>query len=177
MVVLLVLILVPQTGKPIKVALHKLISFAPSQIATQKQQQLDSYNWPLQTLQGNAVNFDQSKGRVVVLNLWATWCPPCIAEMPSFQALYDAYGDHVDFYFVTSEEPARVQAFLDKKGYTFPVFIKQYAAPNMLENNSLPTTYVINKAGAIQINKTGAANWNSDSVKELLNNLIATPIN
>ena len=93
--------------------------------------------------------------------------------MASLQALYDSFGDRVDFYLVTNEDPLKVQAFLDKKGYTFPVYIQQYSAPETLASTALPTTYVIDKNALVVIKETGAANWNAESVQELLQELLA----
>lgn len=172
LVLLIVLLIVPQTGTPIKVALHKLISFSPSIQKTEARETLSSYNWRLEQLSGDIINFERSKNKVAVINYWATWCAPCIAEMPSLQALYDSFGDGIDFYFVTNERKETIQSFLNKKGYTFPVYIQKSLPPEHMQSTALPTTYVINKTGEIVISETGAANWNSKTVNELLNELL-----
>ena len=109
----------------------------------------------------------------MLVNLWATWCPPCIAEMPDLQALYNEYGDRVEFLFVTQENKETVQQFLNKKGYTIPVYIPTSKTPEELSSRSIPATYLIDKKGAIVINKKGAANWDSTSVKEEIERLLA----
>ncbi len=102
MLLVVVLLLLPQTAIPIKVAVNRVFAFSPSTENVEKAETLSDYNWNLITLDGKGVNLERSKNKVVLINLWATWCPPCIAEMPSLQALYDSYGDKVDFYFVTN---------------------------------------------------------------------------
>lgn len=92
--------------------------------------------------------------------------------MPSLQKLYDAYGDRVDFYFVSAEPPSKITAFLEKKGYNFPVYVQKQQAPSVIETNALPTTYVISKEGVIIIDKSGAADWNSEKVKTVLDGLL-----
>jgi thiol-disulfide isomerase/thioredoxin len=93
--------------------------------------------------------------------------------MPSFQKLYDAYGDKVDFYFVTSEKPEKIVSFIAKNGYTLPIFLQTYEAPKQLQSNALPTTYVISKTGEIVIDEEGAANWNSSKMQLLLDQLLS----
>ncbi|MEM7187807.1 MAG: TlpA disulfide reductase family protein, partial [Bacteroidota bacterium] len=107
------------------------------------------------------------------INFWATWCPPCVAEMPSLQNLYDEYGDRVDFYFVSMESEEKINKFMEKKGYNFPVYIPKQQIPQTIRGNSLPTTYVISKKGGIVVDKVGAADWDSRATKELLNGLLA----
>ncbi len=172
-IILIILLLVPQTRKPIQVGLNRMISFSPSKIAEDERDTLESYNWNLVDLNGEPVNFKSSIGKVAVVNLWATWCPPCIAEMPSFQKLYDQYGDRVDFYFVSTEEAAKLQQFLNKKHYRLPVYQPLDMAPQKLQSRSLPTTIVISKKGKIAVNKKGSANWNDSGFKELLDQLLA----
>lgn len=157
---------------PVQVFLQRLISFSPSEVKEENRVALSNYHWEMQTLDGNPMNLTASNENVVLINFWATWCPPCIAEMPSLQALYDSYGDRMDFYFITSEEPAKVQKFIQKKGYTFPVQIQTTNAPEIIATKSLPTTYVLNKSGEIVIKKTGAADWDSDKLHGLLDELI-----
>ena len=173
MLLVVVLLLLPQTSIPIKVAVNRLFSFSPSTEKIEDAAVLTQYDWTLIGLNGQDVNLNQSKQKVVLINLWATWCPPCIAEMPSLQALYDTYGDAADFYFVTNETKETVQKFMDKNNYTFPVYLQKFKAPAQLENNSLPTTYLIDKNGKIRINETGAANWNSEKVNALFDQLLA----
>jgi len=170
---LIVLLFIPQTGFPIKVFFNRLLSFSPSEVTEDNRASLSTYNWSLYDLNANGVNFDSAKGKVTVVNSWATWCPPCVAEMPSLQRLYDAYGDRVAFYFVSNETPEKLHRFMNKKGYDFPVYISKGMAPENLSSNSLPTTYVISKQGKILIEKTGAADWDTESTKKLLDRLLA----
>ena len=93
--------------------------------------------------------------------------------MPSLQSLYNDYGEKVDFYFVSMEDPEKITPFMEKRGYDFPVFIPIQEVPNAIRSNSLPTTYVISKKGDIVIDKSGAADWDSEKVREVLDQLLA----
>lgn len=158
---------------PIQVFVQRLISFSPSEKSEKDRETLEDYNWSLQQLDAGEINFSQSKDKVSIINFWATWCPPCVAEMPSFQKLYDSYGDKVDFYFVTSEKTDKIEKFMGKNEYTFPIFLQTYEAPQKLQSNVLPTTYLISKSGEIVINEKGAADWNSSKMRALLDKLLA----
>lgn len=158
---------------PIQVFVQRLISFSPSEKAESKREILEDYNWSLQPLNAEFINFSQSKGKIAIVNFWATWCPPCVAEMPSFQKLYDSYGDNVDFYFVTSETPEKINKFMKKNGYKLPIYIQEYKSPIQLESTVLPTTYVMSKNGEIVIEETGVADWNSKKMRVLLDNLLS----
>lgn len=171
--VLVVLMIIPQTRMPMQVFVQRLISFSPSETSEDKRETLKDYQWSLLTLDSEEINFSQSQGEVVILNYWATWCPPCVAEMPSFQKLYDDYGSKVDFYFVTSEKPEKVNRFLEKHDYSLPVYLQYFEAPEQLQSSVLPTTYVITKNGKIAINETGVADWNSKKIRELLDKLLS----
>src|SRR5690554_7726951 len=99
-VVFLALLIIPQTRMPIQVFVQRIISFSPSETSKDKREVLQDYQWPLGTMEGAEINFGPSRERVAAVNLWATWCPHCVAEMPSFQKLNDDYKNKVDFYFV-----------------------------------------------------------------------------
>lgn len=168
LIIVILLFLIPQTRKPIQIGINRLFSFSPSEIPEENRKILANYDWELIDLEGNRKNFNQSEGKVTIVNFWATWCPPCIAEMPSFQKLYDDYEGKIDFYFVSSEETEVLENFVSKKTYNFPVFRPASAVPEKLLNKSLPTTYVISKKGKIIIEKEGAADWNSSDFRNLL---------
>ena len=172
-----VLLLFTPYGLPIRTTLIKGMSFVTTQIFNieldkEDMKTLSSYNWKLVNGEGDIVNFESLEGKVIVVNFWATWCPPCIAEMPSFQKLYDAYKDDVIFLFVASDEENKVAKFLSKNDYTIPVYFEASNRPAEMQSNSLPTTYIINRNGEIVVDKTGAVDWNSNKVKELLDELI-----
>jgi len=171
-VIAISLLLIPQTGLPIKVLMSRIMAFSPSEVNPKEADELEDFDWNLRHVDGTTMNFSKSKGKVVLVNLWATWCPPCIAEMPSLQKLYYIYGDKVDFYFVSSETPERLQRFLQKKGYDFPVYIETESPPELLQTRSIPTTYLISKEGKIVMNETGAANWNSEKVHVIIDALL-----
>lgn len=170
--IFLILMLIPATRTPIQVTVNRVFSFSPSIISEDKQENLKAFEWQLIDLEGNEINLSNSKNEVILINVWATWCPPCIAEMPSLQELYNDYKDQVDFYFVANDKPEAVKKFLAKHKYNFPVFMQASNAPNQLQSNSLPTTFLIDKKGNIVVSKTGAANWNSSSFRAKLDDLL-----
>lgn len=133
----------------------------------------EDYQWRYLDKEGQTKKFADLKGKVIFLNLWATWCGPCVAEFPAINELYNAYGDKVEFVLLSNEELAVVEKFLSKKGYTTPSYRYLDEIPQLLYSQSIPTTYIISKKGKLVVQKKGAAKWNSTSTKELLDKLIA----
>lgn len=168
------LVIFPPTGFPIKVAVQRILSTSPAEVAPEAREKLSRYGWELQSLDGRSTNFSVSEKKVVLVNLWATWCPPCVAELPSMQRLYAKYGDKVDFYFVTAESPEVVSSFLRKKGFDLPVYIEKQVPPKLLRSKTIPATFLLNKEGDIVIRDIGRArNWDSEKVLSLFEKLIA----
>ena len=108
-----------------------------------------------------------------MINFWATWCPPCIAEMPSLQALYDDYSDKVEFLFVTNEDFKTVDTFKKKKDFNFEVYNPVGTIPQSLQTSSIPRTFIINKKGEIVVDESGAVDWNSTTVRGQLDQLLS----
>ena len=164
-------------GLPVRATLIKGVSFVTTRIFNMEidkkdRVKLNSYDWKLMDKDGNESTFDQYKEKVVVVNFWATWCPPCIAEMPAFEELYKDYKNDVVFLFVANDDPKKVKKFMADKNYSHPVYYQLTEAPKQLLSNSLPTTYIINRQGEIVVEKTGAADWNSGKVRDMLDTLI-----
>lgn len=173
-VVLLIIIIVPQTRQSTQVLFHKTFSHINfvNKIDIPNRVQLENYDWNLKDEYGRNYDFNSAKGKVVLINFWATWCPPCIAEMPSLQKLYDVYNEEVVFLFVTNEPKEVTSIFKNKNGLSFPVFQSHSNEPNEFVTRSIPRTLVIDKAGYIVIDKTGAVDWFSSSVKKQIDQLI-----
>ncbi|MDU8886118.1 TlpA disulfide reductase family protein [Yeosuana sp. MJ-SS3] len=171
--IVIALLIIPQTRQPIQIMLHKgLALFSPSVINKKNSEVINNYDWKLKDLDNNQVNLNEYKGQVIFLNLWATWCPPCIAEMPSLQELYHDYNDKIVFLLVTIEETDVIKKFLDKNNYDFDIHQPLSESPEILKSRSIPRTFLIDKEGNILINKSGAANWNSERVRETIDNLL-----
>ncbi|WP_428740419.1 redoxin family protein [Tenacibaculum sp.] len=167
-VVIIGLLLYP----PTKVYFIRLISFAPSAIQEEKREQLNDYTWSLKGLNTANIDFNALKNKVVFVNFWATWCPPCIAEMPSIQKLYDDYKDKVEFVFVSNENWTTIESFYKEKEYNLPTYNILSRTPDQLVSNSIPATFILDKNGTIMVDKRGPADWSSQSIRELLDKLI-----
>jgi len=171
--VVLGLLLIPQTRLPIQVALHKVIAWVkPISVNASELEQISHYNWKLVDGNHNLLNFQDLKGKVVLINFWATWCPPCVAEMPSMQSLYNDYKDKIEFLFVTNDDFGKVKPFLEKNNYTFKVYNPAAQYPEYFNVKTIPRTFLIDKNGAIVIDENNAVNWNSDLVRETIDELL-----
>ncbi|MEZ4796381.1 MAG: TlpA disulfide reductase family protein [Flavobacteriaceae bacterium] len=172
--VIITLLIIPQTRQPIQIALHSIITkFNPSVIDKEDREKVSYSNWKLKDLNGNELNFADAKGKVVFLNFWATWCPPCIAEFQSIQDLYDDYKEKVVFLLVSDESPEIIKKFLDKKGYDIQIFNPLTSYTEDFKIRSIPRTYIIDKEGYIVVDKKGAANWNSEKIRVQIEELLA----
>ena len=114
-VLILALIVFTPLGFNLKVLIHKYIHFNPSEIAQEEQITLNNYNWQLRDLKDAKIDFNAYRNKVIVVNFWATWCPPCVAEMPSFQELYDSYKNEVVFLFVANDKSRKSEFLPERK--------------------------------------------------------------
>lgn len=172
-IVVILVMIIPGTRKPIQIFVNKIFSFSPSVTSVEDRSSIENYLWVLEKNNRDRTEFSDFKGKVILVNFWATWCPPCIAEMPSFQKLYEDYKDKVVFLFVSSEDHETVRGFLNRKNYSLPAYRPLSEAPEPMNGKTLPTTYLIDKDGDIVINKVGAADWNSENVRSTLDKLLA----
>lgn len=115
------------------------------------------------------------KGKVVFINFWASWCPPCRAEMPSLNDLYKKLKDDNRFVFLfmnEDEDKTKALQYLEKNNFTIPLYNRSGDVPNEIFSGTLPTTIVLNKLGEIVLKHEGMAGYNTDAfikqLKELL---------
>jgi thiol-disulfide isomerase/thioredoxin len=157
---------------PTKIYFIRLISFSPSLEKVENQKELSTTNWSLKGLNTDDINLKDVHAKVVFISFWATWCAPCIAEMPSMLELYTDYKDRVEFVFVTNEDWQTVSEFYTKKGFDFPTYNQLTNTPKELENSSIPTTFILDKNKKIVVDKRGPANWNSSATRQIIDNLL-----
>lgn len=172
--VMLILLLIPATRKS-TVAFMIRVTLPIHQPRVDKEKpelKPDAYSWQLQDMTGEHISFNRFKNKVIFINLWATWCGPCIAEMPDLQKLYNDYGDRVEFMFISNEPKDVVSLFLEKKDFNLPTYMPLSQFPANFETNSIPTSFLINKKGEIVIAKKGVAKWNSKRMRGVLDVLI-----
>jgi thiol-disulfide isomerase/thioredoxin len=135
------------------------------------------YDWQLRRLDGEMLDVADLRGKVLFVNLWATWCPPCIAEMPSIQRLYDGFRDSEDvaFLLICAEDAQMVRAFLAENGYDLPVYQLTDRPPEALRTRGIPATFIISRTGAIARKRVGAAHWDAPKVVSFLRELAEHP--
>ncbi len=114
----------------------------------------------LSTADGRQVRLRDLQGKVILLNFWATWCPPCKAEMPDLDALYRQYGAARDFIVIgidAQEKPETVVAFARQNHITFPLALDTDGAvtSGLYRVRAFPTSLIIDRADNIRDSWTG----------------------
>jgi cytochrome c biogenesis protein CcmG, thiol:disulfide interchange protein DsbE len=108
----------------------------------------------IHTLDGTSLTLEDLRGKVVLVNVWATWCAPCVIEMPGFQRVYQDYRDQGFLVIGVSRDhggPGRVEAFLEQRGITFPVAMADDVdLGDLTAVTTLPTSYLMGRDGTIR---------------------------
>lgn len=122
------------------------------------------------SLEGNTVTLGELGGRVVFLNIWATWCGPCRAEMPNIEALYKSLKDERDIMFILAADDQEevVKTFLKDNPLEAPVYLMDKESKQRLKINGFPTTMILSKEGEVVFNQLGSAAWDGGTTKEFL---------
>lgn len=134
-------------------------------------------NFDLQDLDGHEVTLSSLRGKVVFLNIWATWCGPCREEMPSMEMLFNDFKNRKDFVMlaVSQDHMGRdiVAPYVRKNGYHFEILLDP---ENQLGESygitGVPETFIIDRKGRIVAHHMGAFDWSRDEVREALEELL-----
>ncbi|RLB76279.1 MAG: TlpA family protein disulfide reductase [Deltaproteobacteria bacterium] len=133
-------------------------------------------DFTLTNMQGEQVSLSQYRGKVVILNFWATWCPPCREEMPSMERLYQKYKDQgLVILAVSADENGKkaVSQFLQKTPYSFPILLdSDNIAQNAYGVFRFPESFIIDRNGMVVQKIIGGRDWLSGSTYELINFLL-----
>lgn len=126
-------------------------------------------DFELKTTDGTAIKLSDYKGKAVMINFWASWCPPCRAEMPALQEVYKEY-ESKDFVILAvnlNESNLAVNQFRDKLGLTFPIVIdKDNEVSKLYDIVPLPTSYFVNKQGVV------VGKWTGEISKDKLRSIV-----
>ncbi|MEO7922204.1 MAG: TlpA disulfide reductase family protein [Chitinophagaceae bacterium] len=121
----------------------------------------------LTDLQNRGVDINQYKGKTVFINFWATWCKPCIAELPSIQKLQTRLkNENVIFLLASNEDVSEIEGFKNANDYTFNYTrVENFEALNI---QTIPTTFIFNPGGKLVFGEMGARNWDDSTNFQLI---------
>lgn len=119
---------------------------------------------------GERVPMEDLRGKVIFLNIWATWCPPCVAEMPGINKLYqDVDKDKVAFIMLSVDQDfQKAVGYNNRKGYDFEVYEAAGGMPQMYLTQSIPTTYVIDAKGNLVLTHMGMGDYDTKDFRQFL---------
>ena len=152
----------------------KFGDMGPPALATSGISRPADFRWTLLDLDDKPVDFESFRGRPILLNLWATWCPPCLAEMPSIANLAAnprLKDKGVVFLCVSTDDSAgTLRGFLKDKAWGMTI-LRATSIPPAFQTEAIPATYLIAPDGRIATAEVGAAQWDDPSVVDFLEKL------
>ncbi len=138
-------------------------------------EQAFNFDFTIQDLEGNKIPFEQFRGKVIFLNLWATWCGPCRAEMPGIEKLYSKIDkSQIAFVMLSLDKDSdknKVISYLKNKGFSFPGFMPSGYLPEQLKVPEIPTTFIISKDGKVIRKEVGSMRYDTPKFQKFLEGL------
>ena len=135
----------------------------------------DSNMLQFSDLDNNIFSIQDFKGKNLFINYWATWCNPCLAEMPYMAELYEKYKneDDIVFLYLSREELNTIKNYIpkDESLQKLPIY-KIITDDEFFATSGIPTTFIINSDGKVIVKDLGSAFWNDESVYKFIDNLI-----
>ena len=130
-------------------------------------------------LEGNTVSLSSLRGKVVFLNVWATWCGPCREEMPAMEVLFNEFKSRKDFVMLAVSEDQRgrevVAPYVERNGYHFPILLDpDNRIGESYDLTGVPETFIIDRKGRIVTHHLGAFDWSRDDVRQLVQQMLET---
>ena len=146
--------------------------FSPGRATLEKVNITPDLRWTVEDMDGKSFSMEQLRGQVTVVNVWATWCPPCRQELPSLEKLSNAFqGSSVHVMEISEESPKVVSAFLKRYPYHLSFYVRSTGLPSEFQTEAIPATYILNKEGHIVERKIGSARWDDPQVIDYLRKL------
>lgn len=129
-------------------------------------------DFQLATLDGSAVSLSSFRGKVVMVHFWATWCPPCVEELPTLERLNRSFsGRDLAILAVSVDEggAGAVGQFMQRNGFTLPVLLNpDQSAARSYGTFKFPETYILDRKGIVRRKVIGAADWTAPSVQQVI---------
>jgi thiol-disulfide isomerase/thioredoxin len=142
---------------------------------------LDSYGvadftWRIRALDGEPTTLERFRGEVLFINVWASWCAPCVRELASIERLKARLGDTgVQFLIVAAERERPVRRFLRRYRYDLPFYLEESRMPPAFGLRGLPTSWLVDREGRIVLLRHGEAVWDTDEVEAFVRTVALEP--
>lgn len=176
------IVITKRNARTIQPGMHQGLNFPTAHAAFEKTHGTLDADWTVLSINGDTLRMADLRGKVVFLNLWATWCGPCIREMPGIEALQkNLNDDRIVFLLVTDESIGLVRDALEtfwdgRKLDGMPLFSAQSKRPRDIKQNTLPTTYIIDKKGKVRFVERGSEEWDVPAAVTYLKALADEPV-
>ena len=135
----------------------------------------DSNMLLFQDLDGTQFSLRDFQDKILFINYWATWCNPCLAEMPNMAELYNEYKDNneIVFLYLSKEDTQTIIDYIPKdESLKYLPIYKIITDDDLFATSGIPTTFIVNRKGEILVKDVGSALWNDSSVVNYINNLL-----
>lgn len=173
---LLVIVFVPDAKALLLKGLMQIGFYQPNVSKKEEVQSTHLKGIKFKNIKGELVDLGDLKGKIIFLNFWTTWCPPCRAEMPSLNKLYQSFKTDKDIVFIFADadgELAKSTVFLHERKYELPVYRVESQIPDQIFKGSLPTTVIFDKQGRLSFHHEGIANYADQKFIDFLKKLKA----